>query len=574
MSRRRGNGGTAGAGIASLAFALACLLSLACAPAIAAGRAATKVEVGTVRLAVPVHGRGALLVPVRYPIQLAGHPLALSASLNGQRVGKIGIWMVSRRANAGSRGLPERRRGFTFVHRIDLSREQTRLVRRGGVTVRVAASGALDVNRDGFPELEPSDRDTQRLSRADTGRALCSTVPELRAKPGGGVATRLPACGRKLRWRIDGRPEHGIARIRNGRLTYRPAAKFRGTDSIGLTATAAGGAGATAISAPIQIKVTAEEGAVVRAIGDSVTAGFGYYDDGSSMPFTSLLSCKPAETNYNDACSSNSTNRSNKGTSVNYAPDYGLANNVSWAAQWANAHGVTNYENLAISGSEPHDWAPEGRLYSTTKRVEAEDPDYVLMTVGANPLLSEMLFGVDNMGCAIWSNIFGGFSECIEEAFEGAHLRTNLKNFYRELVAKTDATIYLMGYPVTVPSSALAYSATQLAMTGRLLNREIEAVAAEVSSTRLQPIDPPHFNVGIDISPVYPSTYSCSRLGYEVDGQSVQSEPTQDELLLSHPLSFCSGPAEGPPWVISGDSGIHPSAAGYAQMAAQIPAPG
>jgi lysophospholipase L1-like esterase len=29
----------------------------------------------------------------------------------------------------------------------------------------------------------------------------------------------------------------------------------------------------------------------------------------------------------------------------------------------------------------------------------------------------------------------------------------------------------------------------------------------------------------------------------------------------------------GKPWVISGDTGIHPSATGYAQMAAEIPAP-
>ena len=44
-------------------------------------------------------------------------------------------------------------------------------------------------------------------------------------------------------------------------------------------------------------------------------------------------------------------------------------------------------------------------------------------------------------------------------------------------------------------------------------------------------------------------------------------------LLALHPLSFCGGPALGPPWVIDGDTGIHPSAAGYSQMAGQMPAP-
>ena len=90
---------------------------------------------------------------------------------------------------------------------------------------------------------------------------------------------------------------------------------------------------------------------------------------------------------------------------------------------------------------------------------------------------------------------------------------------------------------------------------------------------RLQVVTPPHFNVGIDVSPVYPSRFSCSSLGFKVDGPSVQSTPTQDELEILHPLSFCEGPPVGSPWVISGDTGIHPSAAGYTQMASQVPPP-
>lgn len=55
---------------------------------------------------------------------------------------------------------------------------------------------------------------------------------------------------------------------------------------------------------------------------------------------------------------------------------------------------------------------------------------------------------------------------------------------------------------------------------------------------------------------------------------AASTAPTQKELLILHPLSFCRGPeGGGEPWVISGDTGIHPSAAGYAQMAAQVPPP-
>lgn len=560
--------------VASLCLPLACLLAFFLASA-ATAKETAKVEVGKVRLGAAADGGGALLVPVRYPIQLAGQRVELRVSLIGPRGGTIHTWTVRALANGGALRVPESRHSFVFVHGIRLSRRITRRI-RPGFNVEVAANEALDINRDGLAELDSSDRVRQILPRGHAGR-LCAGVPQLRAKPGGPVAAKLPACGSAVHWQIAHRPRHGSVEIRAGRLIYRSPRQFRGTASIELGARGAGKAisiGGRPLTVPIQIKVERSKATTVRALGDSVTAGFGYYDDGSPMPFTSLLSCKPGATTYDDACSSNSINRSNEGAAVEYAPDYGLSNNVSWAAQWANEHGVTNYENLAVSGSEPSDWTSGGQLYATTKRVEAEDPDYILMTVGANPLLSEMLFGVDNMGCAIWSDLFGKYRECIEEAFASVHLRSNLKDLYAELVDNTRATIYLMQYPLSVPSTALAYSAAQIATMGQLLGEQIASVAAEVSSARLRVIAPPHFNVGIDISPAYPSTYSCSSLGYLVDGKSVQSEPTQDELLLDHPLSFCSGPAKGQPWVISGDTGIHPSAAGYAQMAAQIPAPG
>ncbi len=561
------------------ATCLGCLLAV-CGLALAAGTAQAGARVASVGLGrawLVHHGQGpsTLLIPVRYPIQMSGRLLELSVSLRRPDGSELRSWVLHERASAGTLRQPERRRRFTFVHRLGLGERSSRVVGdgHGGFTARIHANGVLDT--DPGPDLRGGDFEIPGLGRFPK-RRLCSSVPRLRVRPGKRISVPLPVCGGPVRWRLDRPPEHGAARIRHGRLIYRAAQRFRGSDSIRLANRAGHSATASAaesIAAPVQIVVGSRGGAVVRALGDSVTAGFGYYDNGAEMFLTSLPSCKPGASAYNDACSSNSANRSNRGTVVNYAPDYGLANNVSWAAQWANAHGVTDYENLAISGSEPSDWAPAGQFYATTKRVEAEDPDYVLMTVGANPLLSDMLFGVDNIGCALEADIVGGFRECIEAAFASVQLRANLKSLYTDLVAKSDATIYLMQYPTSIPAVALTYSATQLAMTGKLLNREIVSVAGEVSPTRLQPVAPPHFNVGIDISPVFPSRYSCSRLGFRVDGQSVQAEPSQDELELDHPLSFCPGPAAGPPWVISGDTGVHPSAAGYAQMAAQVPAP-
>ncbi|MDQ5894855.1 MAG: hypothetical protein QG596_1116, partial [Actinomycetota bacterium] len=202
------------------------------------------------------------------------------------------------------------------------------------------------------------------------------------------------------------------------------------------------------------------------------------------------------------------------------------------------------------------------------------NPDYILMTLGANPLLSDVLFDVDTMGCALESDLFGDFRQCVLDAFATVDLSQNMNKIFTDLTANSTSKIVVMEYPLTVPSSAIAYTATQLEMMGELLNEVIASEAAAVSSSRITMVAPPHFDVGIDMEPMYPSNYSCSFFGYKVDGPSVQSNPTQDELLINHPLSFCSGPAIGPPWVISGDTGIHPSAAGYFQMASQIPAPG
>jgi lysophospholipase L1-like esterase len=545
------------------------VLVLALAPAAAAKNASARITVGKAALAPPGNGRAALLVPVTYPIAYTGRQITLQVAI----LGANGPLLFSRaRLNAGTPRTPERRQRFTFVHRVALSLEQAQAV-SDGAKVAIKVPGRVDINHDGTPELTQTSSSLMSLQPGG-GQALCASVPQLHAYFNKRTATRLPTCTADVRWRIARGPGHGTAKIRDGWLRYTPAAKFRGTDTLQL-ASLSRGASASAESepAPVVVRVGSVAHAVVRAMGDSVTAGFGYYDTGTPMPLLNLLECKPGNVNLIDSCSSNSAVLNNEAKKVEYAPDFGLANNISWAAQWSNEHGIADYENLAISGSEPGQWAPGGPLYPTTKQIESEDPDYILMTIGANPLLDEMLFGIDSMGCAVYSDLFGGYRECIEESFAKIRLHENVEDLYRELIKNTDATIYLMQYHLSIPSTALAYTAIQIAEVAKLMNAEIAKVAGEVNPQRLQVVAPPHFNVGIDLAPVYPSKYSCSRLGYKVDGPSVQIKATQDELLVGHPLSFCKGPVSGPPWVITGDTGIHPSATGYTQMASQVPAP-
>ncbi|HWN72287.1 MAG TPA: hypothetical protein VNN15_00605, partial [Solirubrobacterales bacterium] len=423
-----------------------------------------RVEVGAARLGTSAAGQASVLVPVRYPIQLAGQLVETRIALIRRDGSVLRSWVLHERLSSGRITRPERRRAFTFVHRLDLQPDLSQQLGNGAL-VRTVAEAKLDVNGDGNPELRSADRRLSRLASSAGKGAVCSSIPHLRVRPGQRVSVPLPACDTGVDWIVLGTDTHGSARVRHGRLIYRAQRRFRGRAAVELVGKRSQG-GATASSPPrlavayAQVTVgAASPEVVVRALGDSVTAGFGYYSNGRPMTFAHLFECRPPSKGYDDACSSNSLVANNKEALV-YAPDYGLSNNISWAAQWANEHGVTNYENVAISGSAPGDWAPEGQFHEKTERIESEDADYVLMTMGANPLLSEMLFGIDNMGCAIYSQIVGGYSECIERAFGEVHLREDLKSLYTDLVQHTNATIYLMQYHLSVPSVALAYSAT------------------------------------------------------------------------------------------------------------------
>jgi lysophospholipase L1-like esterase len=557
-----GNGKRGGKLPTGASLALACL-----AIAAPAARAeATRARIGRVGMAAPRGGRGALLISIRYPIQLNGRAAALRVSLRPRGRGRGGFWTVAPRVSAGPLAVPERRRRFSFVYRIGLDRRLARLARSEPMRARIEVGEA----RGPGGGVLGSGAETVRVLSRRGPRHLCASVPQLRIAPGRRLRRELPVCGSPVRWRISAGPAHGRASIRDGSLTYRSASGFRGTDSIELRG--GFGGGSRALEAPVEVKVERGPPPVVRALGDSITAGFGYYDDGSQMPAASLGECIGDGRSYAGACSSNSTARSAAVGGVVYAPDYGLSNNVSWAAQWANEHGVSDYENLAVGGSLPSDWAPGGVFYPATARIESEDPGYVLLTVGANPLLS-MLFDAPGSGCAAFADPLGDYSECLERALRAVGLRGNLESLYSDLLARTGATIFAMQYPLSIPSSAVAYSPVQIAMLYELIDREIAAAAAAFHSPRLQALAPPHFDAGVDISPVYPSTYPCPGLGAEVDGPSVQSGPTQSELLAADPLSFCPGPAAAAPWTIAGDTGLHPSATGYAQMASRVPPP-
>jgi lysophospholipase L1-like esterase len=414
---------------------------------------------------------------------------------------------------------------------------------------------------------------------------LCASAPLAHVKTRRVTIVATPACTTPLRWSVARGPAHGALRRGASQVAYRSKAGHRGWDGFVLRGRPLGASreGRAAAAAAVDVPVPLQVGSglapttSVRAIGDSVTAGFGYYYDRSEMGITQLPWCKPGATLV-DACSSNSLTRSNTGT-LQYAPDYGLSNLIAWPARWAGWNGITNFANYAVTGSAPGDWAPGGQFHRYTAAAMAARPDYLVFSLGANPLLSDVLFGIDTMKCALWSDLFGNFTTCVTNAFASVRLTQNLTALYSDLVANTPASTQLMvmQYHLAIPSSALAYSSTQLERMSELLNQTIAQTAA-ATSPRLRVIAPPRFNVGLDMSPLYPSNYDCGD-GGKVDGASVQSTATQDELEYD-PIggAFCPGPIKiGPsnplPWIISGDTGIHPSATGHRMMANALPTP-
>jgi lysophospholipase L1-like esterase len=549
-------------------FAFASLLGLlalvAAAPASArpAPSAAppAKVAVGHPAIGTSANGLASILVPVHYPIELKGRLAELRVALIGARGRTIRSWVLHERLNGGKERLPDRRRRFTFVHRVGLNADLSRQLRQGAM-VRVVGSGKVDVNEDGKPEMNSRDASTSKPLAGPRPKPVCSSVPHLRVKRGGRISVPLPVCDRAVNWTAARWASRGNVLIRGERFVYNARKGFHGTDQIQLES--------KGLVQVARVTVGAPSGLVVRALGDSVTAGFGYYGEGGTMNFYDFARyCIPAAREMNDACSSNSVSEESEEGPVEYTEDWGLAENISWAAQWATAHNVTDYENLAISGSEPGDWAPEGQFYETTKEIESEKPNYVLLTLGANPLLSRLLTSPKNIWCADTSEL-PEFEVCIKKEFAKVGLRKNLKSIYTELLAHTRATIFVMRYHVSIPALALE-SSVKIGLAGKLLNAEIQSVVNEFGGSRLRLISPPHFNVGIDMEPVFPPGGGCA---YGADGPSVQSTWTQVELELLYGEEFCA-PAKGSiPWVISGDSGIHPSAAGYTQMASQVPAP-
>jgi lysophospholipase L1-like esterase len=384
-----------------------------------------------------------------------------------------------------------------------------------------------------------------------------------------------PRSGRLARVRRSGTPKRRTftARVRPGRA-------FVGQDALLVRARGTGGHDFGAISVstlPWRM----------RALGDSVTAGFGYYSNGGLMSVEDLPSCKPAAA-VSNRCSSNSDEGPGYAGPPQWSADFGLANDISWAAQYANAlqgggrvTAPDMFQNRAVTGSAPSDWLPNGILNDQLDQIVKENPELIAFTIGANPLLTDILLTVGGERCAFTESVTA-LEACIKPFFDQEQLLPQLQRFYTAVLQAPDSTVVTLQYPLAIPAANL-FSTWQLEAMTDYFNAQIATAVANTEAalpqqarrlvlikTQTDPASPgpelvPRFNIGLPPNgQTWKPPFNCGRFLTDlVDGRSHQSTPTQDEFLLESPLRYCSGP----PWTIAADSGIHPNGDGYSQMA-------
>ncbi|MDX6674231.1 MAG: hypothetical protein QOH11_1649 [Solirubrobacteraceae bacterium] len=489
-------------------------------------------------------------------------------------------------------------RGFTFVHRVVLP-ETVAPDARDTVRLDLLARGVLDLNGDDRPEQVSRDAEVHTV---DVRRV--ESLPAEAAPRCAGVsddvnhdtpeALAVVCMGEDVSVDVASPPAHGTVEVtsaRQGELRaeYTPQHGFVGHDAFAVEARTATAAG------PFSAFTAADDRAVarldvqpykLRALGDSIASAWGIYNDGRQMSPLSLLDCRPKHAPANNGCSANSANRDHDATKGIFLPDFGLANASAWPAQVALRLGLTGpgqFKNQAIAGAQAVDWDTGGAYHHYLTSIVAESPDLVVLSLGANPLLSTVLIGKGAL-CAVHRG--AEFMRCVRGYIDDVHIRAHMAHVLEQLVAgAAHATVVLALYHTAVPAvSTFKYYESEWIL--EQVNRELLDAAADArgrvgptAARRLQVMRPPRFDVGMPLRNVNGDkvhgggSFVCGTFfRIPVDGPSRQAVVSQHTLRLFNPREFCdatwlTGPDKRP-WMIEGDLGVHLSKAGaevYAQ---------
>lgn len=235
----------------------------------------------------------------------------------------------------------------------------------------------------------------------------------------------------------------------------------------------------------------------VRAFGDGVIAGFGVASSGALVPITNATDCRPiwigdgSATSAGTRCSSNGRNGpGSPPDEVSFSADFGRTNGASWAAQVSQTLGAVDFANYAVTGSSlaswlnlPHDDAApaEGAQHNLLERIEQDDPDIVLASLGGEALLQQPAGAVRS--CAQWSDQPAQrpqFVECVNRLLAGQLVKQRLMAISFDLLAHTiNAKLLYSHYSPASPRLSALLPWQQVVLADAI-NAQIDAAVVGV----------------------------------------------------------------------------------------------
>jgi hypothetical protein len=235
----------------------------------------------------------------------------------------------------------------------------------------------------------------------------------------------------------------------------------------------------------------------IRAFGDGVTAGFGIDASGAVLPRSARPGCTAlwigdgSSTTAGTRCSSNGTNGPDSSPDeVAFSADFGLANGASWAAQVARGLGTVDFANYAVSGSSLVSWlnlppdadAPaEGAQHDLLERIERDDPDVVLATLGGEVLLQQSSSAV--RVCANFRDATSqesAFVECVNRILAKQLVKQRLMAIAFDVLAQTRNARLVFGTYVPAAPTFSPLLQWQQSALANAVNAQIEAAVTGV----------------------------------------------------------------------------------------------
>ena len=285
---------------------------------------------------------------------------------------------------------------------------------------------------------------------------------------------------------------------------------------------------------------------VVRAIGDSVTAGFGYCGladphctNGPGQPYSLNERSVCTGGDYDDRCSSD------KGDTTAHLPGTDGVPAISWAAQFAVREDIPDYINYAVTGSTPSQWddnTPHGFYDFDTLMADVLNahPDLTLMTLGANPVLRQFYSDPLNIACVALGTI-SIIESCARKELEKAGTKVHLEHVYEKLLSDPTNHVIVMGYHTPHPAV-------------------VQSVFGHTFSVYLPRYTAVQAIIGVINTTVHDAVDDVAKQG--TNGQrlhfvGIEQWPAEEHQCLD---------TRHDPWVISTDFCIHPTDKGYTQF--------